>query len=491
MAKTFDLSQVLSGLDINSPSSTAALTLDTAKGGQAVVEGQEQGQSRWKMLLGDTSPEGGANTGSNFQLIAFSDTGALLSTPITINRQTGVATINSLKLTDQTHISIGGGVAGNVLATNGAGVLSWSTAGSVADAPSDGQYYSRRNLGWAVSPGGLTDAPLDGQVYGRKSATWTIVPPPPIATDAPSDGQAYARQSHGWVIVATSAPVYLPLTGGTLTGPLLLQSTSGAISSISGETGTTKRWELQLGNATLESGANAGSDFSLIAYKDDGTILSTPLTIQRSSGAMTFTGTATFNQAVSAPILSGNVSVGGNLSVSGSGTFIGALAAPSMTVPVLNGNLALNGNITSTGNMTSTGNASFNNGTFTGNVTAAKVTSLVPSDARIKRVLDTYKPGLNEVARLQPVAFAYIGNDSSSPGAVSPHYEDASQNKIHIGLVAQEVERAIPGMVSMHKGFIDGHEVYDLRKLNSHELIYALVNAVRELKQELDALKGR
>ena len=135
---------------------------------------------------------------------------------------------------------------------------------------------------------------------------------------------------------------------------------------------------------------------------------------------------------------------------------------------------------------------------FSGVVAASAFVATVTSDARVKRVLDEYRPGLDAVSKLRPVAFAYIGNDSTSPGAVSPHYEDARQNKIHIGLVAQEVEQAIPGMVSMHKGYIDGHEVYDLRMLNSHELIYALVNAVRELKdendtfrKELDVLKAR
>jgi hypothetical protein len=42
----------------------------------------------------------------------------------------------------------------------------------LSDAPSDSQYYTRRNAAWAISPGGMTDAPNDGTLYGRKSAAW-------------------------------------------------------------------------------------------------------------------------------------------------------------------------------------------------------------------------------------------------------------------------------------------------------------------------------
>jgi len=44
--------------------------------------------------------------------------------------------------------------------------------GAIAEAPNDGQFYSRKNLAWAVPPGGLIDAPSDGKLYGRVSATW-------------------------------------------------------------------------------------------------------------------------------------------------------------------------------------------------------------------------------------------------------------------------------------------------------------------------------
>jgi Collagen triple helix repeat (20 copies) len=56
--------------------------------------------------------------------------------------------------------------------------------GIIADAASDGQYYSRRNAAWAVTPGGLTDAPSDSTLYGRRNAVWTAVPSVTLATTA-------------------------------------------------------------------------------------------------------------------------------------------------------------------------------------------------------------------------------------------------------------------------------------------------------------------
>lgn len=50
--------------------------------------------------------------------------------------------------------------------------------GGLADAPSDGNTYARKDGGWIiVTGGGLGDAPSDGNPYGRKDAAWTKVAP--------------------------------------------------------------------------------------------------------------------------------------------------------------------------------------------------------------------------------------------------------------------------------------------------------------------------
>ena len=198
MAKTFTLSQVLAGLEINAPAATAGLTLDAQPGGQSQVLGQENELSRWSMLLGDTSPEVGSNAGSNFRLDAFKDNGTFLSTPISINRQTGVVTIPKLEITDPSGIHIEGGDPGNVLTTDGSGGIYWSDAGTVGEAPQDSQTYGRNDGGWVVSAI-QHDTPPDGILYGRKDTLWEAIPA--SIPDAPHDGVTYGRTNSAWTII--------------------------------------------------------------------------------------------------------------------------------------------------------------------------------------------------------------------------------------------------------------------------------------------------
>ena len=177
MAKTFTLSQVLAGMEIDAPSASAQLTLNANVAGQSQVLGREQGKSRWSLLLGDTSPETGNNVGSNFRLDAYKDDGTFLSTPISINRQTGMVTIPNLGINDLSDIIIDGGNPGDVISTDGDGNLSWSSAGTVEEAPEDGKVYGRSNTSWTAIPNAI-DAPSDGKaLQDGENANWVVIPP--------------------------------------------------------------------------------------------------------------------------------------------------------------------------------------------------------------------------------------------------------------------------------------------------------------------------
>jgi hypothetical protein len=79
----------------------------------------------------------------------------------------------------------GGGVGGPVtLAADPSVALGAATkqyvdahagGGGIADAPSDGSYYSRRNAVWAVPPAGLADAPNDTLYYVRHALGWVAL----------------------------------------------------------------------------------------------------------------------------------------------------------------------------------------------------------------------------------------------------------------------------------------------------------------------------
>jgi cytoskeletal protein CcmA (bactofilin family) len=130
-----------------------------------------------------------------------------------------------------------------------------------------------------------------------------------------------------------------PITGDVLIKQddptITLDGKDGFKNSIIGQKGDKNRWEIVLGNATLESGSNAGSDFQLINYADDGSLLGDVFFGTRSTGLMTVKadptavlGIATKQYADNAsanklPLAGGTIT--GNLAVNGTTTAKGAL----------------------------------------------------------------------------------------------------------------------------------------------------------------------
>ena len=102
------------------------------------------------------------------------------------------------------------------------------------------------------------------------------------------------------------------------------------------------------------------------------------------------------------------------------------------------------------------------------------------SDSRVKTIGDNYITGLTELAQLQPKYYKYNGKADGAP----------NDGVDYVGLIAQEAETVIPSLVSQGKGEIDSVEVDDFRMLDTSELQYAIINAVKELNTRLIALEG-
>jgi hypothetical protein len=147
-------------------SNSLVLNAPVTGGNQRSILGMASNVSRWVLTLGDQTAEGLNNTGSNFNLAAYSTTGAFLGNWLSIARADGSTMFNGsgvtiagglavnglLSLADLTHLAIYGGTAGQVLTTNGSGILSWTTgggSGGIADAPNDGTLYARKSAAWA------------------------------------------------------------------------------------------------------------------------------------------------------------------------------------------------------------------------------------------------------------------------------------------------------------------------------------------------------
>lgn len=65
-----------------------------ASGRVAYISGATANNTRWLMRFGNSTAEGGANTGSDFELDRYSDAGTYLDAPLIINRANGAWTIS-------------------------------------------------------------------------------------------------------------------------------------------------------------------------------------------------------------------------------------------------------------------------------------------------------------------------------------------------------------------------------------------------------------
>ena len=107
------------------------------------------------------------------------------------------------------------------------------------------------------------------------------------------------------------------------------------------------------------------------------------------------------------------------------------------------------------------------NVTATGNVTAY-------SDARLKTNVNTINDALGIVGKLRGVSFDWIESGKRS-----------------IGVIAQEVEEVLPELVLTQEVSDDANpEKKEVKSVDYGKIVGVLINAINELKAEVDELKG-
>ncbi|MDZ4750208.1 MAG: tail fiber domain-containing protein [Flavobacteriales bacterium] len=101
------------------------------------------------------------------------------------------------------------------------------------------------------------------------------------------------------------------------------------------------------------------------------------------------------------------------------------------------------------------------------------------SDSRLKQNVQPYTFGLDEVLQIEPVSYHYIeqtGHDTSVE---------------HVGVIAQDLQKISPKMVNeCEMEMLDGTKGEYLN-VDPSAFTYMLINAVKELKAENEALKKR
>lgn len=94
------------------------------------------------------------------------------------------------------------------------------------------------------------------------------------------------------------------------------------------------------------------------------------------------------------------------------------------------------------------------------------------SDVRLKEGIQDYSHGLDLILKLRPVTFRYKA-------------EFGGNSKEYVGLIAQEVEQIAPRMVFL----APNEKLKDTRMVDPSELLYTLINAVKEQQAEIEKLK--
>jgi trimeric autotransporter adhesin len=84
------------------------------------------------------------------------------------------------------------------------------------------------------------------------------------------------------------ATAYAPTPPAGSSWQTMSKSASGTSVAILGATNGVPRWAINLGDNTAEGGSNAGSNFSIGAYSDNGTFGASPISIVRATQVCTF-----------------------------------------------------------------------------------------------------------------------------------------------------------------------------------------------------------
>jgi hypothetical protein len=283
-------------------------------------------------------------------------------------------------------------------------------------------------------------------------------------------GVSATSPASGALLIGTSTGGYARNTLTQGTGITITNSSGGITISTSGSSGT----------VTSVSGTGSGLGFSLTGTVTSSGSLTltapTAATLNTNLGTVTLTGTQTISGTKT---FSGTVT-GGEFRVSGGGFFgptsvqLGTstgvgVAVTGSNVALLTAGAAFSLTITGSNTVTTTATDAFKQGSSTA--------WIISSDARIKKNITPYTKGLAELNQVQIKNYEFNGLGGTVDGTKG------------VGVIADEIEQVLPQTVSTNKTKLnpDDAEPVDLKNFNSTELVYVLVNSVKELSAKVDA----
>lgn len=392
---------------------------------------------RWSMHIGDQAPESGEKTGSNFAIHAYDNAGGFAGTPFQIARDTSLVSVDKFNCNSTATFGANVQVATTFTVLGGTGLNSLTVTNNISG--------GTLNIGGAANITGalVCASTLNSQIGRIMSYNPTAGTHPGVAVYNGAQGMAYSMYVH------TDGKLSFGQADGN--GTPVAQS---LIMDASGNTNCT-------GTFTAGGSIFASGDYSFYMGTNTGykyLSFATGFYFQ-------FTPALDFHYYSDS---AGRISV-----IRSTGCFYAAI-----------------------------------NGLKPGGGVWAD-----SSDSRIKNVESEYTRGLNEIAALRPIIYTFKGNDTIDAPAFtkkpppddvetrdidnlvvpyenSQHYAAATDARKFAGLIAQEVEAVMPEMVTDQAGFINGEAVADMKILDTTPLIFALINAVKELKARVEQLEA-
>jgi trimeric autotransporter adhesin len=236
-------------------------------------------------------------------------------------------------------------------------------------------------------------------------------------------------------------------------------SASAGVSSISAGTGISASGStnVTISNTGVTS-LTAGTGISLSGSTGGITISATGGSGPTLSATQTWTGVNTYTQRI--------VSSQGFAIIDNITTLTGSSSALSFNAGGVNV-----GSINSSGNLFITGP----------NATKASGTTWInPSDQRLKDNVVDYTEGLSKAMQIQPKTWTFNGKGGTTAGLKG------------VGVIADQVQSVLPNTVSTYKAKLNESDAAetDIKQFNADEIIWVLLNSVKELKAEVDALKA-
>jgi hypothetical protein len=282
MTLTGDLtiSKAAANLTLSS-TDNAYIFLQAATGNAAGVDIRTGTSRRW-IFAKTSATESGSNAGSNFVLQAYDDAGSVLNTPFSVTRSTGAITTLALTTTGDFLVSKASPYLSMTSSSGHARQVFSRPAGSAIY-----QYY--QTAGSTRWIGGVTADTESGSNAGSNYFLTSYDDSGVMITNILN-----IQRSNGLVTLAGDLSVVkaspnFKVTASSGTPAISIDSPSNAYDAyLNFRTGTSARWSWSKSGS--ETGTNAGSNLSLYAYDDAGSLLSTPLSITRSTGNATFSG---------------------------------------------------------------------------------------------------------------------------------------------------------------------------------------------------------